>query len=157
MRMLAPDSRTIKNTWLALRDDEIASVRETRATDPASPEYQTNRHLLSAEVYVLREHRRQGVGRRWIPRVVEMMERHQASVMTASAEDEPGHAFLRGLGAAPKMTDRESRMDMRQVEWEMVARWVREGQAASPRSRLQLYRHRLPDEALEAFCVGLPA
>lgn len=155
MRMLAPDSRTIKNTWLAVRDDGIVSVLETRTTHPSSPEYETNRHLFSADAYVLREHRRRRVGRSWIPRVVEMMERHGATVMTASAEDEPGHAFLRRLGAEPKMTDRESRLDVRQVEWDMVARWVREGQAASPRSQLQLYQHRLPDEALEAFCVRL--
>ena len=155
MRLVAPDSRWIKHSWLAVRDDQIVSILEIRRTHPSSPEYATNRHLLSADAYVLREHRRHRVGRGWIPKVVETMERHEAAVLTASAEDESGHGFLCRLGAEPKMTDRESRLDMRQVDWDMVARWVHGGQTASPRSRLELYEHRLPDEGLEAFCVRL--
>ena len=153
--MLALDSRVIRNRWVAVRGDAIVSRLETSVTDPSSPEYQTNRHLLSADVFVLQQHRRQGIGRSWVPKLVETMERHQATVMTASAEDETGQAFLRRLGAEPKKTERESLLDVRDVDWEMVGRWVEAGQAASPQSRLEVYRHPLPEELLEEYCGRL--
>jgi mycothiol synthase len=71
------------------------------------------------------------------------------------AEDEPGHAFLRGLSAEPRLVERASRLDLRQVDWSMVARWVREGQAASAGARLDLYSPWEPEELLEEICAAL--
>lgn len=153
--MLAPDSRTTWSTWLDMRGDEISSVLKVQSTNLSSPEYDTNRHLLDADAYVLRQHRRQGIGRSWIPKVVEAMDQRGATVVTAAAEEEAGHAFLRGLGATSKLTGRESHLDMREVDWNMVARWAADGPAASPQSRLELYAQRVPNEVLEEYCARL--
>lgn len=144
-----------QHIWLGLRDHEIVSVLEASVTHPRSPEHESNSHLLQADIFVLQQHRRRGIGRSWVPKVIELIDQHSAAVMTASAEDESGHAFLRDLAAEPRMTDGESRLDLGQVDWEMVARWVRDGQAASPRSRLVLYQRRVPDEVLDEYCARL--
>jgi GNAT superfamily N-acetyltransferase len=53
------------------------------------------------------------------------------------------------------MTEAQNRLDLREVVWEMVARWVREGGAASPGARLELYPDRVPDDMLEEVCPVL--
>lgn len=154
-RLRLPDRRAFQMRWHLRAGDEVVSVLEAEATRPESPEYETNRHLLWASAYVLADYRRRGIGRSWLPKVLELMDRHGATVLSAMAEDEPGHAFLRWLGAEARMIERESRLDLGALDWQMVARWVAEGQGASPSSRLGLYTGRIPDELLPQFCDSL--
>jgi GNAT superfamily N-acetyltransferase len=122
---------------------------------PESPGYATNRHLLFSWGYVARARRRAGLGRSMVPAVLALMDEHGASLLTTLAEDEPGHAFLRHLGAEPRLTQRQSRLDLRQVDWDMVARWVRDGPAASPQARLDLYPDSVPDDVLEEYSTAI--
>jgi GNAT superfamily N-acetyltransferase len=140
--------------FLATEGDEVVGELEVEALRPASPEYETNRHLMWASCHVLEPRRRRGVASRWLPTVLELLDRHGATVLTATAETEAGDAFLRGIGAAPRMTDRGSRLDLREVDWGMVERWVREGQAASPAARLELYPTGEPEELLEELAAA---
>jgi GNAT superfamily N-acetyltransferase len=154
-RLRLPDRRVFDMRWHLRVGDEVVSVLEAEATRPESPEYETNRHLLWAFAYVLAGHRRRGIGRGWVPKVLELMDRHGATVLSAIAEDEPGHALLRKLGGEARMTERESRLELAVVDWEMVARWVEAGQRASPASRHTVYTGRIPDELLPEFCLAL--
>lgn len=149
-----PDSFNYNRRFTATLDDRVVSVLRTNAVRPESPEYPSSRHLAWGHAWVLRDHRRRGVGRGWIPTVVDVMDEYGATVLSTSAEEEDDHAFLRWLGAEPKMKQAESRLDLRTVDWEMVERWVREGQAASPDARLELYADRVPEEALDDFCTA---
>src|SRR5262249_54540230 len=54
-----------------------------------------------------------------------------------------------------KLTERESRLDMRLVDWDMTARWIREAEAASAGARLDLYTRWVPDELLDEYSAAL--
>jgi GNAT superfamily N-acetyltransferase len=148
------DSRRLFFRWMLTAGDEVVSMLHADATSPANPEYETNRHLLDASVHVLGPHRRRGIGRAWLPTVRDLMDRLGASVLTASAEEEPGHAFLRALGAEPRLTDRASRLDLRRVDWAMVDRWVADGEARSPGWRLTIIPDRVPDDLLDEYMTA---
>jgi GNAT superfamily N-acetyltransferase len=134
---------------------EMVGALDAEAPRPESPEYETNRHLLWLEGYVLEPYRRRGIGGSCVPTVLSMMEEHGATVLTTWVEDESGHAFLHRLGAEPRLTERASRLDLRQVDWEMVARWVSSAEAASPGARLELHPQWVPAEMLEEHCAAL--
>jgi mycothiol synthase len=148
------DPSRFEYLWLAAGGDEVVSELETDASRPESPDYETNKQFLYASIYVLEAHRRRGIGRAWLPTVLALMDRLGTTILTGPAEDAAGHAFLRGLGAEPRMTERESRLDLGQVDWDMVARWVREGQEASPGARLEIYPGRVPDEVLAEYTAA---
>ena len=59
------------------------------------------------------------------------MERYGARLLTVDTHDESGHAFLRRLGGEARYLEAESRLDLRELDWELVTGWVREGQARS--------------------------
>ena len=138
-----------------VRDGEMVGELNMSAPRPESPEYATNRHLMWADCYVLEAHRRCGLGRSMLVPTLRRMDELGATVLSAGAEDEPGHSFLRGLGADPRLVERCSRLDLEQVDWEMVERWVREGQAASPDARLDLYAEWVPDDELDAYAEAM--
>ncbi len=112
---------------------------------PANPEYETNKHLFWAGGYVVPEARREGVGTQLLSAVVEVMEAHGCTVFGTDAHHEDGHAFLRWLGAQPRLTDVESRLDLTKVDWAMVEQWVEEGRRRSPDTRLEVYDGGLPE------------
>jgi mycothiol synthase len=135
--------------------DEMVGELEAEAPTPESPEYETNRHILWSWGHVLEPYRRRGIGRSWLPTVLALMDEQGATVLSTMAEDEQGDAFVRRLGAEPKLTERASRLDLRQVDWDMVARWVAEGEAASPAARLEMHTTFVPDELLPEYCAAL--
>jgi GNAT superfamily N-acetyltransferase len=145
-KLLMPRTQRIERMWRVMVGDEMVGILETGGPSRKSPEYPTNKHLIDAEGYVLKAHRRRGIGRAYLPLVVEMMDERGATVLGAGAEDEPGHAFLRWLGAAPRYTERQSRLELAGLDWAMVARWVDDGRARNPDSRFELYPNRVPEE-----------
>jgi GNAT superfamily N-acetyltransferase len=150
-RMQRPDPYMTEHRWLARRDDRVVGELSITTLTPLSPEYESNKHLLYADGWVIKPNRRQGIGRGWVPKVVELMERHGARVLTVDTHDEAGHAFLRNLGGEARFSEAQSRLDLRAVDWDKVAGWVREGQSRSPGTRLELYVNRLPEERHEEF------
>ena len=146
-----PSIRSWERQWGVTIAGEMVSGLSAETVRPESPEYETNRHLLWAWVWVLTPHRRRGIGRAWIPKVLELMDEYGCMVLSMGAEQESGHAFIRWLGAEPKLGERESRLDLRQVDWQMVERWVHDGEAGSPGARLELHGRRMPDEILDEY------
>ena len=130
---------------------EIAAGREMLSwfgcgtARPGAPGYDKNRHLMSARWAVARDHRRRGLGSRWLPVVVELMERHGCTLLTVGADEDSGHEFLKWVGAQPKLTDRESRLQLDQVDWAKVERWVADGVTRNPGTALEIYDARMPE------------
>lgn len=141
--------------WYAVRDGSMVSLFEAHAVSPVSPEYAGSRHLLWTHAMVLRPHRRRGIGRSWLSKVVELADKHRATVVSMRTEQEPGHAFLRWLGAEPRFTEAENRLDLRDVDWGLVSKWAREGPQRLPRSRLELHFNRLPAALVAEFCQAV--
>ena len=128
------------------RDGVMLGWLSGENTLPASPEHETNKHLFWADAYVRKEERRHGVATRWLPVIARLMEQLGCTVLGTTAERPSGHAFLEWLGAEPKLTDIESRLKLSEVDWAMMRRWVEEGAARSPQTRLEVYDGRLPEE-----------
>lgn len=150
-----PDPRQFHHRYHVVVGDQVVAELHCAAPRPESPEYETGKHLMWAFVHVLEDHRRRGIGRSLVPWAVARMDERGATVVSTVAEDDTGHAFLRGLGAEARLVERASRLDLQAVDWDMVGRWVREGEAHSPGTRLELYPQWVPDELLEEHCANM--
>ncbi|HEY1454967.1 MAG TPA: GNAT family N-acetyltransferase [Candidatus Dormibacteraeota bacterium] len=122
---------------------------------PTSPEYESNKHLFWADIYVRPDRRRQGIATMWLPVMVELMDRHGCTVLGIGTEEEAGHAFLRWLGAEPKLSGAENRLKLADVDWAMVRRWVDEGGRRSPHTRLEVHDAPMSDDVLKDFAPQL--
>ena len=133
------------------RDGQMLSWFGCGTAKPGAPGYEKNRHLMGASWAVAREFRRQGVGSLWLPIVLELMDRHGCTLLTLGSEEEPGHAFLKSIGAQPKLTDRESRLQLAEVDWDQVGRWSAEGAERNSDTALELYDERIPEAMWEDY------
>jgi GNAT superfamily N-acetyltransferase len=152
--MLRPDPFRMRRWFLVEEGDEVVGWLRVNGSTPASPEFESWRHLLWASGWVLGPHRRRGIGRRIVPKLVELLDDSGARVLSTDTRQESGHAYLQWLGAEPKFSDVQNRLDLRQVDWDMVDRWVREGAERSPESTFRLYSPRVPEELMASYTVA---
>jgi len=136
-----------------VRNGAMVSWFHGETVTAANPEYATNKHLYWADAYVRPDQRRKGVGSRWLNVLAKDMDEHGCTVVGFNAEHPEGHAFLAWLGAKPKLTEIESRLEMAGVDWPMLERWVHEGQKKSPETRLEIYDGPLPEEMWADFAA----
>lgn len=137
------------------RDGQMLSWFEGSGLQADDPGYEQNRRFMTAYWSVHRDHRRQGLGRAWLPLLLELMDRHGRTVVTISTDEEPGHAFLRWMGAHAKNGDAESRLQLDQVAWAMVSRWIEDGPRRSPSTRLEIYDGRIPESMWDEYSAEL--
>ena len=137
------------------RDGEIVSSFSGETVTPRNPEYETNKHLFWADVYVRPEDRRQGIASRWLPVIVDVMDTHGCTVLGFFAENDAAHGFLRSIGAEPKLNSIESRLKLSEVDWAMVERWTEEGAERSPQTKLEIYDGPLPDVVRDDFATQI--
>ncbi|HET9410457.1 MAG TPA: hypothetical protein VFO75_01115 [Candidatus Dormibacteraeota bacterium] len=154
-RMKRPHEFEIQYRYELARDGHMLSSFFCSTAKPGVPGYATNRHLMGADWEVAREHRRRRIGASWLPLVLELMERHGCTTLTLDTYEESGRAFLEWLGAEKKFDDRESRLQLGEVDWEMVARWIEEGAARNPDTRLEIYDGRIPQAMWEDYTKQL--
>lgn len=122
-----------------------------------SPGYESNKQLMWVTAAVHPEHRRRGIGRSWIPLTLEIMERHGCTTLTLDTHEESGREFLKWLGAEGKSAGAENRLELAGVDWAMLRRWVAEGAAKSPLTKLEVYDGHLPETMWEDYCPQLAA
>jgi mycothiol synthase len=157
MDMKREDPFEIKHRYEIARDGEMLSWFNATTSKPGSPEYETNKHILWADASVHRDHRRQGLGRRWIPLAIELMDRHGCTTLSMGTEEESGHAFLRWMGAEGKFSGAENRLKVSEVDLAMLRQWTEEAARLSPQTRLETYDGFMPEEMWEDYCPQLTA
>ena len=123
----------------------VVSMLSGSTSKPGTPEYDSNKHLFWADLYVRPDARRHGVGVSWIPLLVELMDVHGCTIVGLGTEEPSGHAFLKWLGADAKFSGAENRLKLADVDWKMVDRWVRDGPQRSPQTNLEIYDGPLPE------------
>jgi mycothiol synthase len=137
------------------RDGVMLSWFTATTTRPGTPEHETNKHILWADASVRPDHRRKGLGRAWIPVVLELMDRHGCTTLSMGTEEESGHAFLKWMGAEGKFSGAENRLKLSEVDWAKMRRWAEDGPKVSPATNLEVYDGFLPAEMWEDYCPQL--
>jgi mycothiol synthase len=132
-------------------DGRLLSWFSGSTSKPGTPGHDSNKHLFWADLYVRPDHRRQRIGSSWLPLLLELMDAQGCSVLGMGAEDAPGHAFLKWVGAEPKLSGAENRLKLADVDWKMVESWFADGPKRSPMTRLEVYDGPLPEAMLDDF------
>jgi mycothiol synthase len=151
------DPFEVEHRYEISRGGTMLSMFRGDAIKPGTPEYETNKHLYWADIYVRPDQRRRGIGSAWLPLIVELMEGLGATILGVGTEEESGHAFLEWIGAEAKFTGAENRLNLDVVDWDMVRRWADEGPLRSPGTKLEIYDGPMPESMWDEFAPQLSA
>lgn len=156
-RLLASLRFEINVCYEVVRGGELIGFLRTAVPRPGAPGYEENRAFFWCFAGVLAPYRRQGIAGRFLPVVVELMDRFDCRVVTFVSEEDSGHAFLKWLGAPVKGEGAENRLRIADVDWAMVRKWIAEGQKRNPQTRLERYDDHIPDSMLDEYAPQLSA
>ncbi|MEE9163252.1 MAG: hypothetical protein V3U17_00420 [Thermoplasmata archaeon] len=120
-------------------------------TPEDSPDYTENGHLAYVSLEVLGPDRRQGVGHQLLAHAVELAKADHRTLLIGGSDEEDGFAFMKAIGAEMASKGQESRLRLKEIDWDMVRTWADEGPERSPESTLRFYENYVPDELLEDF------
>src|SRR5438477_276233 len=127
-QMKKPNPFDLHHYFEISRDGVMLSWFNGETVAPANPEYVTNKHLYWANGYVRPDHRRRGIGTKWLKVIAELMDDHGCTLVGFHTTQDTGHAFIQRLGAEPKLTEIESRLKPPDVNWAPYRRTLIEQQ-----------------------------
>ncbi len=90
-----------------------------------------------------------------LAKAAELTRERGKSLVIGRTTEADGFAFAEAIGAQVAQRNREGRLHMDQVDWEMVERWAAEGPRRSPRTTLQWLADHVPDDIVEEYCEVL--
>ena len=110
-----------------------------------------NAHIRWSEIAVKPEHRRRGLGRALLARVLGSIEGHTDDLLLISETKDrmpSGEAFANALGAKPGLPMKINQLDLSKVDRRKVGEWAR----AVPKGyRLERIDGTVPDKLVKAF------
>ncbi len=120
MQNAPPESIVKIFFWVAWAEDGQAvgyAVVQIGMTD--------NLHIAQFSINVLPEYRRQGLGKRFLARVVETANQHDRSMLLSStmASVPDGEGFLDHIGAESKLAAHSNQLKISELDQEMLAEW----------------------------------
>jgi len=145
----------INDSYEVVSGGRMVAFLRTAVTRPGAPGYEENRQFLWCYGAVLEPYRRQGLGRRLLPLVLDVMDRHGCTFITFESDEDSGHAFIKWLGAPQKGQGAENRLRIADVDWAMVGRWIEEGEKRNPQTKLERYDGPMPDAMLDQYAAQL--
>lgn len=149
LRFVDPHQQILRH--LSLNDDEVAGSLSLWQVLPASPEYEEHRRFMRADAQLRSRSRGQGIGLDFARQVLATAKKWEKEVITASTYEETGHRFLARMGAQARYREAQSRLYLKEVDWDLMQRWLDEGLARNPGISLELFPVDVPDELLDAY------
>ena len=118
---------------------------------PGTPTHETNAHIGFSWLGLLKAYRRQGLGCRLLPKVLELARERARTILHSEPEEEDGKAFAAAIGAKVVQQRRQNRLRLDKFDWAMVERWAREGPDRSPGTTLRWFVNRIDDDVIEPY------
>ncbi len=120
-----PDPFEEHRRFIRVEAGSVVSMLWLAAPRPGTPEYESNRHQVEADIKVLPARRRAGLATAWLPAVAAYAAARGARVVTFETGHEAGHAAASSLGAEARLRSWESRLWLERADWNRMLEWSR--------------------------------
>jgi GNAT superfamily N-acetyltransferase len=147
-----PDPTADATRFAALAPEGgFAGFLEVEVFKPGTPDEARNPDLAWFGLEILAPHRGRGIGRGLLARAEAIARRRGKGVLGTWTDEHSGIGFLKRLDGRFVQRRRENRLRLADVEWDLLLRWVEEGAARSPDTRLRWFGNRVDDDVLPEF------
>jgi GNAT superfamily N-acetyltransferase len=109
--------------WVAMEGDEVAGSIRAAYRRSGTPDEKDHARFLWAGGGVRASSRRRRVGTLLFREVHQLMHTLDKTVLTMSAQTEPGHAFIKYVGAIEKHCTVEQRAVFADLDWPRLREW----------------------------------
>lgn len=137
--------------WLAITpENKVIAWAGFGAGVEGSSDYEENKHLCNMNIAVLADYVRKGIGTDLLKRVVQEAQILGKTTMEVSTDTDPGRAFLEHFGAQLAIEAAENRLDLEDIDWDLMQSWVDESSKRAEEVTIESF-YECPEEILEEY------
>ncbi len=114
-----------------------------------SETYKENKHYMEFYINILENYHRKGIGTLALEKVKEVAKQNEKTLLATDTYYPSGKAFLETIGAELDIGI-ENRLQLENIDWSMVEKWVEEGPERSPKIKL-VKLGSIPEDLIEQF------
>lgn len=140
---------------LALRNGEMVGILTLSCRRDGSPGSEDYVDYVDISGGVLRDHRRQGIGRALLQGLAHFMDQRAKRIATTKVHLPEGHAYMARIGADCKLRNVENRLLFDQVDWDALDRWVEPPALRCSKLSWEIHAGRVPMARLESLMEPL--
>ncbi len=135
------------------RDDPTEAIGWLRCTfiKEEDPSYLGNEDFCRIHLIILDKYREKGIARKLLAIAYDHALEQNRTQFTGGLLNDASREFLRLIGGKEALAVRISQLNMKDVDWELIEKWVNEGPSRSPTSSLEFHLS-IPDSILENYC-----
>jgi len=112
--------------------------------------YKGNEHLIQFDLSILAPYRRKGIGTKALKLLYNFAKENNKTTLISGTDEVDGKKFLEIIGAQTALTGVENRLNLEEVDWEMISKWEKEGPERSPRTKLQFF-YTIPENIIKKY------
>jgi hypothetical protein len=135
--------------WVAIEGDEVAGSIRVAFRRPGTPDEKDHARFLWAGGGVRAGSRRRGAGTLLLREVHQLMHALDKTLLTMNAQTEPGHAFIKHVGAVEKHCTVEQHAIFADLDWLVLWQW--EDGVTAQGLAWERYAGRVPRDVLVAL------
>ncbi len=150
-----PHPHFMQVRFLAWKGDQIIGAGDLGWMKEEAPGYAKNKHIGSINVRVLKEYRRNGVGKRLLEHVVDASANNPIlTTIFGDSWNDAGRKFCERFGGKFSQEGAENRLYLKDVNWDMIREWDMKGLEFAKKEGITLqFFEDCPDEILEEYCL----
>ncbi|MFX1284300.1 MAG: GNAT family N-acetyltransferase [Promethearchaeota archaeon] len=152
MKNPGPDPKDFR--WLVFSEEtnmNVIGYGRVTIYNESSPAYQSNKHVASGMLFIDKEYRRLGIGTELLMILVTKVKREQKTVFQGGSQHESGKEFCQKFGAKIALTEEENRLNLEDVDWDMINEWKIEGPKRAEGVTIEMFET-VPEKDIEEYC-----
>ena len=138
--------------WLVLDKEgkAIASAWMSYDTE-SSPDYESNKHICQVNITVVPSYRRKKLRTFLMKNIIQTARLLKRDTIIAEADTLGRLEFFKHLRGEPVHEEVRYRLDMEDVDWQLVEQWLKKGRTKSLDIKVEFFQD-CPEKDIEEFC-----
>ncbi|NPD89978.1 MAG: GNAT family N-acetyltransferase [Asgard group archaeon] len=141
----------VKRLLAITPDEKIIGWVGFGFAEETSSDYEENKHIAQLNIVIRKDHRRKGIGTDFLKIAVKEFQDSEKTVIEVGSDNEYGKAFLKHYGAEIAIEGAENRLEIADIDWDMMQEWIDEGPKRAPDVTIETFLDVCPDEILEEY------
>jgi len=138
--------------WLAFTpENKIIGWAGFGAVAESSSEYEENKHVSEGNIFALPDYHRKGIGTALLKVIVQEAQSLNRTVIEIGSSQDSGRAFLKKHGAVLTLEGAENRLELDDVDWDLMQSWIDEGPKRPEGVTIESFFD-VPEDILDEYC-----
>lgn len=140
--------------WLvqAKNENTIVGLSYLYISKENHPAYETNKHIAKGQIIILKKHQRKGIGTDIIPLFIEKAKEHNRTLLQSGSDQPSGNNFCIKLGGKAAIRGSENRLQMDEVNWDLVKEWIDNRPKKASNVVLERFND-VSDDDIDEYCI----